>query len=162
LFSVAEFASSNIGTVRAARRFCRVAEPLPPLVKNSLEVAWNYLDGLGEISDPQNTAEFLLRSIQSQILMGETRTLSSRTGRSQPTNGGLSSSHDRSEMSRLLWPGLGVRKSPETGFGTREAVSAGQGCRVVVSGLASKNLTPRRLFLASNGFKFPTSPNFCS
>jgi hypothetical protein len=52
-----------------------MAEPLPALVKNSLEVAWNYLDGLGEISDPQNTAEFLLRSIQSQILRGETRTL---------------------------------------------------------------------------------------
>jgi hypothetical protein len=52
-----------------------MAEPLPALVKNSLEVAWNYLDGLGEISDPQNTAEFLLRSIQSQILRGETRAL---------------------------------------------------------------------------------------
>ena len=52
-----------------------MAEPLPALVKNSLEVAWNFLDALGEISDPQNTAEFLLRSIQSQILKGEKRTL---------------------------------------------------------------------------------------
>ena len=52
-----------------------MTEPLPALVENSLEVAWNYLDGLGEISDPQKTAEFLLRSIQSQILRGETRAL---------------------------------------------------------------------------------------
>jgi hypothetical protein len=52
-----------------------MADPLPPLVENSLEVAWNYLEGLGEISDPQESAEFLLRSIQSQILRGETRTL---------------------------------------------------------------------------------------
>jgi len=52
-----------------------MAEPLQALVKNSLEVAWNFLDALGEISDPQNAAEFLLRSIQSQILKGEKRTL---------------------------------------------------------------------------------------
>jgi hypothetical protein len=52
-----------------------MADPLPALVKKSLEVAWNVLDALGEISDPQNTAEFLLRSIQSQILRGETRSL---------------------------------------------------------------------------------------
>jgi hypothetical protein len=52
-----------------------MAEPLPALVENSLTVAWNYLEGLGEISDPQQSAEFLLRSIQSQILRGETRTL---------------------------------------------------------------------------------------
>ena len=52
-----------------------MAEPLPALVENSLEVAWNYLQGLGQISDPQDSAEFLLRSIQTQILKGETRTL---------------------------------------------------------------------------------------
>ena len=52
-----------------------MAETLPALVEKSLEVAWNYLDRLGEIVDPQNTAEFLLRSIQAQILRGETRTL---------------------------------------------------------------------------------------
>ena len=51
-----------------------MAEPPPALVKNLLEVAWNFLDALGEISDPQNTAEFLLRS-KSQILKGEKRTL---------------------------------------------------------------------------------------
>jgi hypothetical protein len=30
---------------------------------------------MGEIIDPQNPAEFLLRSIQVQVLRGETRTL---------------------------------------------------------------------------------------
>ena len=54
------------GTVKAGECFCRMAEPLPALVKNSLEVAWNFLDALGEISDPQNTAEFLLRVADSE------------------------------------------------------------------------------------------------
>lgn len=52
-----------------------MAEPLPALVENSLEVAWEFLDRSGEIADPYKTAEFLLRNIQSQILRGETRTL---------------------------------------------------------------------------------------
>jgi hypothetical protein len=63
------------GTVRPVRRFCRMAEPLPILVESSLQIAWDFLDGLGEIADPQQTAEFLLRSINAQILKGERRTL---------------------------------------------------------------------------------------
>jgi hypothetical protein len=52
-----------------------MAERLPTLVENSLQIAWDYLNGLGEVDDAQETAEFLLRSIQSQILRGERRTL---------------------------------------------------------------------------------------
>ena len=52
-----------------------MAEPLPVLVESSLQIAWDFLDGIGEIADPQQTAEFLLRSIQSQMLKGEARTL---------------------------------------------------------------------------------------
>ena len=63
------------GTVRPVRRFCHMAEPLPILVEGSLQIAWDFLDGLGEIADPQQTAEFLFRSIRSQILSGEMRTL---------------------------------------------------------------------------------------
>ena len=51
------------------------SEPLPVLVESSLQIAWDFLGGTGEIADQQQTAEFLLRSIQSQILNGERRTL---------------------------------------------------------------------------------------
>jgi hypothetical protein len=57
------------------RRLSFMTEQLPALVENSLEVAWQYLEGLGEISDPQKSAEFLIRSIQKQIQKGETRPL---------------------------------------------------------------------------------------
>jgi hypothetical protein len=52
-----------------------MAEPLPILVESSLQIAWDFLDGTGAIGDPQQTAEFLLRNINSQILRGERRTL---------------------------------------------------------------------------------------
>ena len=52
-----------------------MAEPLPILVESSLQIAWDFLDGLGDIADPQQTAEFLLGNIKSQILKGERRTL---------------------------------------------------------------------------------------
>jgi hypothetical protein len=48
---------------------------LPTIVENSLQIAWDYLDGIGEVDDPEETAEFLLRSIHAQILRGERRTL---------------------------------------------------------------------------------------
>jgi hypothetical protein len=48
---------------------------LPPLVENALQIAWDFLEGSGEISDPQETAEFLLRAIAAQVLNGERRTL---------------------------------------------------------------------------------------
>ena len=52
-----------------------MSEPLPILVESSLQIAWDFLGGSGEIADPQQTAEFLLRNIRSQIFSGEMRTL---------------------------------------------------------------------------------------
>jgi len=52
-----------------------MSEPLPILVESSLQIAWDFLSGSGEIADPQQTAEFLLRNIRSQIFSGESRTL---------------------------------------------------------------------------------------
>lgn len=52
-----------------------MADLLPPLVENSLQIAWDFLDGVGEIDDRQQTAEFLLRNIKTQILRGEARAL---------------------------------------------------------------------------------------
>jgi hypothetical protein len=52
-----------------------MAEPLPFLIENSLKIAWDFLEGVGEIHDAQKTAEFLLGNIKSQMLKGENRTL---------------------------------------------------------------------------------------
>jgi hypothetical protein len=52
-----------------------MAQPLPIIVESSLQIAWDFLDGTGCIADPQDTAEFLLRSIISQIQRGERRAL---------------------------------------------------------------------------------------
>ena len=41
----------------------------------AFRMAWDYLDGIGELADQQQTAEFLLRDIQSQMLRGERRPL---------------------------------------------------------------------------------------
>ena len=50
------------------------AQP-PTLIESSLQIAWDYLDGIGELADKQHTAEYLLRDIQSQMLKGERRPL---------------------------------------------------------------------------------------
>lgn len=52
-----------------------MTEPLPNIVESSLQVAWDFLDRTGEIVDPQETAEFLLRKINSQVFRGERRKL---------------------------------------------------------------------------------------
>jgi hypothetical protein len=66
---------TQLGTVLPVGRSDRMAEQLPILLESSLQIAWDFLDGLGEVADPQQAAEFLLRNIQSQILGGEHRTL---------------------------------------------------------------------------------------
>jgi hypothetical protein len=52
-----------------------MTEPLPTLVENSLQIAWDFLDASGEIEDPQQTAEVLLEAIKSLLLSGENRRL---------------------------------------------------------------------------------------
>ncbi|PIT02382.1 hypothetical protein TSA1_17660 [Bradyrhizobium nitroreducens] len=52
-----------------------MAEPLPTIIENSLQIAWDFLDRSGGIADPQQAAEILLDSIKTQILKGESRTL---------------------------------------------------------------------------------------
>jgi hypothetical protein len=46
---------------------------LPLVVESSLQIAWDFLMGCGEITDHQQTAEFLLRHINAQIVRGERR-----------------------------------------------------------------------------------------
>ena len=52
-----------------------MTEPLPILVENSLQIAWDFLDASGEIEDPQQAAEVLLGTIKTLVLRGETRRL---------------------------------------------------------------------------------------
>ena len=52
-----------------------MTEPLPTLVENSLQIAWDFLDASGEIEDPQHTAEVLLGAIKTLLLRGENRRL---------------------------------------------------------------------------------------
>ena len=52
-----------------------MTEPLPALVENSLQIAWDFLDASGEIEDPQQTAEVLLGAIKTLLLRGENRRL---------------------------------------------------------------------------------------
>ncbi|WP_375309132.1 hypothetical protein WHZ77_17800 [Bradyrhizobium sp. A5] len=52
-----------------------MTEPLPLIIESSLQIAWDFLERSGEITDPQQTAEILLGSIKTQILKGESRTL---------------------------------------------------------------------------------------
>ena len=57
-----------------------MTKPLPALIEASLQIAWDFLDGSGEISDPHHTAEFLLRHIRDRVLEGETRPLKLSNG----------------------------------------------------------------------------------
>jgi hypothetical protein len=48
---------------------------LPHLAENALQIAWDFLEGSGQVNDPQETAEVLLSTIAAFILKGERRTL---------------------------------------------------------------------------------------
>ena len=48
---------------------------MPTLVEHSLQIAWDFLGGCGEIGDQQETAEFLIRDINVQIFKGKRRML---------------------------------------------------------------------------------------
>ena len=56
-------------------RFCRMSEPLPILIQNSLNIAWNFLLRSGEITDPEEVSHFLLETINDLVLKGERRRL---------------------------------------------------------------------------------------
>lgn len=56
-------------------RFCPMSEPLPILIQNSLNIAWNFLLRSGEITDPEEVSHFLLETINDLVLKGERRRL---------------------------------------------------------------------------------------
>ena len=52
-----------------------MSEPLPILVENSIQIAWDYLERAGELGDPHVASRVLLRSIEALVRQGERRKL---------------------------------------------------------------------------------------
>ncbi|MBR1142675.1 MULTISPECIES: hypothetical protein [unclassified Bradyrhizobium] len=52
-----------------------MTEPLPLLMENSIQIAWDYLEGTGELGDPEVAARFLTDAVETLIRRGETRKL---------------------------------------------------------------------------------------
>lgn len=50
-----------------------MSEPLPIVVENSIQIAWDFLERSGEITDPGDTSRFLLRNIDDMARAGEHR-----------------------------------------------------------------------------------------
>lgn len=52
-----------------------MGEPLPILVENAIQIAWDYLERSGELGDPREASQFLLKSIGAMVRQGERRRL---------------------------------------------------------------------------------------
>jgi hypothetical protein len=50
-------------------------EPIPVVVENSFQIAWDYLDRAGELGDPNTAGRVLLTAINSMVRRGERRKL---------------------------------------------------------------------------------------
>lgn len=50
-------------------------EPLPLLMEDSIQIAWDYLEASGELGDGQLAAHFLMDSVEDMIRRGERRKL---------------------------------------------------------------------------------------
>jgi hypothetical protein len=52
-----------------------MSEPLPWLIENSIQIAWDYLARTGEIADAAEANRFLLKAVDEMVLKGERRKL---------------------------------------------------------------------------------------
>jgi len=52
-----------------------MSEPLPILMENALQIAWDYLEQTGQIENPEFTSRFLLVAVEHLISRGERRRL---------------------------------------------------------------------------------------
>jgi hypothetical protein len=57
------------------RDFIPMSDPIPILIENSIEIAWNYLDRTGELGDAAVASRVLLHSIETMVFRGERRRL---------------------------------------------------------------------------------------
>ena len=52
-----------------------MSEPLPILMENSIQIAWDFLERTGELGDHETASQVLLRSVQARVRSGERRML---------------------------------------------------------------------------------------
>jgi hypothetical protein len=52
-----------------------MTEPLPILMENAIQIAWDYLERSGELGDPEIASRFLLDTVESMVRRGERRRL---------------------------------------------------------------------------------------
>jgi hypothetical protein len=45
------------------------------LMEKSIQIAWDYLERMGQINDPEFVSRFLLESVEQMVRSGERRTL---------------------------------------------------------------------------------------
>ena len=61
--------------VRGERLPLMMNEPLPILVENSIQIAWDYLERTGELGDPELASQVLFDAVEMMVLRGERRKL---------------------------------------------------------------------------------------
>jgi hypothetical protein len=66
---------ADIGTMANFSGFSPMSEPLPVLIENSIQIAWDYLERTGELGEPQVASSVLLNSVESMVRHGERRRL---------------------------------------------------------------------------------------
>jgi hypothetical protein len=55
--------------------FARMSEPLPILVENVVQIAWDILERSDEITDPRDASHFLMKTVAELARRGERRRL---------------------------------------------------------------------------------------
>jgi hypothetical protein len=73
--SIRFVAAILIGTSVYTGRLTVMSEPLPILVENALQIAWDYLERSGELGEPHEASVLLLKFISEMVRKGERRRL---------------------------------------------------------------------------------------
>jgi hypothetical protein len=68
-------AARFLGTGVASKCLLVMNEPLPVLMENSVQIAWDYLERIGQIDDGPTAGKFLLNAIEHMVRRGERRRL---------------------------------------------------------------------------------------
>ena len=52
-----------------------MSEPLPVLMENAVQIAWDYLERTGDLGEPEAASRFLMDTVEAMIRRGERRKL---------------------------------------------------------------------------------------
>ena len=52
-----------------------MSQPLPVLMENSIQIAWDFLERTGDLGDPEAASRVLLNSVEARVRTGERRML---------------------------------------------------------------------------------------